>query len=241
MRKFDLLLLVLSIYVVIELYLGTVIDYPPVVVEVTFWMDILICAVFQFDFWRGYIKADNKWLFVRYNWIDFISSIPMVGALRVGRLVKVFRILRVVRSAKYLFKFFSARNSFGSLRNLSLLSVIIILLFTLSIYHSEHKINPEIQTLGDSLWWTTITTISVGFLQDIAPVSVVGKFISVILLLLGMMIFSTLIGAITDYFIEDEDINENVLILGNQIEKMSDKIDDLTKRLDEIKKKLDDT
>ncbi len=239
MKNFDKLLLVLSLYVVVELYLGTVIDYTPAIMEFTFWADLVICAVFLYDFFRGLIKADNKWLFIRYHWIDFISSIPMVGVLRVGRLVKVFRILRVIRSAKIVFQFFSAKNSFNSLKNLIILSVVIIFLFTLSIYHSEHLINPQISTFGDALWWTTITTISVGFLQDVSPISVEGKFISVVLLLLGMVIFSTLIGAITDFFIEDEDINENVRSLSSQLDEMQDKIDNLNEKLDKVGEKID--
>ena len=239
MKNFDKLLLVLSLYVVVELYLGTVIDYTPVIREFTFWADLVICVVFLYDFFRGLIQAEDKWLFIRYHWIDFISSIPMVGVLRVGRLVKVFRILRVIRSAKIIFQFFSAKNSFNSLKNLIILSVVIIFLFTLSIYHSEHLINPQISTFGDALWWTTITTISVGFLQDVSPISVEGKFISVVLLLLGMVIFSTLIGAITDFFIEDEDINENVRSLSTQLDEMQDKIDNLNEKLDKVGEKID--
>lgn len=236
LRKFDIFLLVLSVYVVIELYLETAIDYTPEMEEFTFWADLVICIVFLFDFFRGLVLAEDKWLFIKFHWIDFISSIPMVGVLRVGRLVKVFRILRVVRSAKYLYKFFSARDSFSSLKNLVMLSVVIILMFTMSIYHSEHMINPQIQTIGDALWWTTITTISVGFLQDISPVSVEGKFISVVLLLLGMVIFSTLIGSITDFFIEDEDINDNVIEVSGKVDELNAKIDALTEKIDKLTK-----
>ena len=50
MKNFDKLLLVLSLYVVVELYMGTVIDYTPAMQEFTFWADLVICAVFLFDF-----------------------------------------------------------------------------------------------------------------------------------------------------------------------------------------------
>lgn len=233
MRKFDIVLLVLSLYVVIELYVGTVMDYSPFMVEFTYYADLLICVIFLGDFFHGLYKADDKMLFWRYHWIDFISSIPMIGPLRIGRLVKVFRILRVVRSAKFMFKFWNAKDSFSSLKNMIILTIVIILLFAFSIYHSEHTINPQISTIGDAIWWTTITTISVGFLQDISPVSIEGKFISVVLLLLGMIIFSTLIGSITDFFIEDEDINMNV-------KEVSEKVDDLNEKLNEMNRKMDE-
>jgi voltage-gated potassium channel len=233
MRKFDVVLLVLSLYVVVELYLGTVMDYSPFMEDFTYYADLVICVIFLGDFFHGLYKADDKQLFWKYHWIDFISSIPLVGPLRVGRLVKVFRILRVVRSAKYMFKFWNAKDSFSSLKNMVILTIVIILLFAFSIYHSEHMINPQIATIGDALWWTTITTISVGFLQDISPISIEGKFISVVLLLLGMVIFSTLIGSITDFFIEDEDINMNV-------KEVSEKVDDLNEKLNEMNRKMDE-
>jgi voltage-gated potassium channel len=38
--------------------------------------------------------------FMKLGWIDFISSIPMVGPLRYGRAIRVFRILRTLRGAR---------------------------------------------------------------------------------------------------------------------------------------------
>ena len=48
-----------------------------------------------------------------------------------------------------------------------------------------------------------------------------------------MIMFSTMIGTITDYFIEDEDIQD-------KLEKMSDRVDELEEKLDLILEKLDD-
>ena len=114
-----------------------------------------------------------------------------------------------------------------------LFNAVVILLFTLSFYQLEHKANPHIETLTDSLWWTTYTTITVGFLQDIPPATIEGKFLSVVLILLGMIMFSTMIGTITDYFIEDEDIQD-------RLEKMSERVDQLEDKLDKVLEKLDD-
>ena len=188
-HQFELFMLVLSVYVVVELYVSSLVDYTNEARQVIEIVDFAICMVFLSDFFYGLSTSDNKWRYVKLNWIDFISSIPMVGVLRAGRLFKIFRILRVVRSAKYIFAFFNKKNSFSTLRNIFLFNAVIIFLFTLSFYELEHKVNENISTLGDSLWWTTITTITVGFLQDLPPVTVEGKFLSVILILLGMIMF----------------------------------------------------
>ncbi len=167
--KFQYLLLYLSLYVVIELYVGTILDYSEQATQITTWVDFGICMIFLYDFFSGLYYAENKWHFAKTHWIDFVSSIPLVGYLRVGRVVKIFRILRVLRSAKYLFQFFSRQNAFGTLKSLGMVSVMIIFFFSLSFYHLESAYNPRISSFSDALWWTTITTITVGFLQDIPP------------------------------------------------------------------------
>ena len=232
-KQFEYFLLFLSVYVVIELYISSLMEYSNQTRSILEIIDFGICVIFLSDFFYGLVTSDNKWRYIKLNWIDFISSIPTIGILRVGRVFKIFRILRVVRSAKYIFAFFNKKNSFSTLRNIFIFNAIIIFLFTLSFYELEHKANENINTLGDSLWWTTITTITVGFLQDLPPVTVEGKFLSVVLILLGMIMFSTMIGTITDYFIEDEDIQD-------KLEKMSDRVDELENKLDVIIDKLDE-
>jgi len=234
--KFEKLLLWLSLYVVAELYLSTTMDYGPVMQQVTEVIDFGICLVFLFDFFKGIYKAENKWKYFANNWIDLVSSIPTVGELRAARIVKIIRLLRVLRSAKYIFQFFSKKNAFSTFRNLVVFNAVVVMLFTVSFYHIEREANPHISTFSDSLWWTTITTMTVGFLQDIPPVTVEGKVLSVILIFLGMVMFSTMIGTITDYFIEDEDIQENVTRVYDKLEEVEKKLDRITERLDDLTK-----
>ncbi|MEQ9426666.1 MAG: ion transporter [Cyclobacteriaceae bacterium] len=234
--KFQYTLLFLSLYVVAELYVSTIVDYTPFISELTFWIDFGICMIFLYDFFEGLYYADRKWHFIKTHWIDFVSSIPLVGAFRVGRVVKIFRILRVIRSAKYVFQFFNRKNSFGTLKSMVIISVTVIFLFSLSFHHLEAKENPYIASFSDSLWWTTITTVTVGFLQDVPPMTVEGKFLSVVLIIMGMMLFSTLIGAVTDYFIEDEDIQANITSVGERVDSLDSKMDEINKKLDELLK-----
>ncbi len=234
---FQKLLLFLSFYVVIELYISTTIDYTPEASLLIERIDFVICMLFLYDFFTGIYRAENKWLYFKSHWIDLISSIPTIGVLRAGRAVRVIRILRVLRSAKYIVGFFNNTSSINTFKNLLIGSVMVIIMFTLSFYHLEKGINPNITDMGDALWWTTITTITVGFLQDIPPVTVEGKFLSVALILLGMIIFSTLTGTITDLFIEDEDIVEKLDVVNDKMDEMDKKLNEITKKLEELNKK----
>ncbi len=232
-NQFQNFLLILSLYVVVELYVSTLVSYSEQTKNTLQRIDFAICMIFLGDFFFGLYKAKDKWLFLRYNWIDFVSSIPTVGALRAGRVVKIIRILRVARSAKQLFVFFSKRNSFSTLKNLIIMNAVVILLLSFSFYELEGKENPAIGSIQDAVWWTTYTTITVGFLQDIPPVTLEGKVLSIVLVVMGMIMFSTMIGTITDYFIEDEDIQD-------RLEKMSGRVDDLEGKLDRVLEKLDE-
>lgn len=234
-KTFQNFLLILSIYVVVELYISSITNYTELTKEIVEWLDFIICLFFLYDFFAGLRFAKNKWYYLKNNWIDFVSSIPMVGALRAGRIVKIIRILRVVRSARFFFRMFiNRKNSFATLRNMVLLSIMIILLFALSFFHLESNANDRIHTFEDSLWWTTITTITVGFLQDIPPVTVEGKILSIMLIIIGMIIFSTLIGTVTDYFIEDEDIQDSIVQLDIRINGLENKLDNINHKLDVI-------
>lgn len=63
-------------------------------------VDLAICLVFLADFFVNLKIAENKLGYLRWGWIDFISSIPAIDTLRWGRLARVVRIVRFLRSLK---------------------------------------------------------------------------------------------------------------------------------------------
>lgn len=231
--KFDKLLLVLSIYVVIELYVSTIYNYPP---QIFFWLqviDTIICGIFLFDFFRGLYRAENKWHFIRKNWIDFIASIPFLLSLRIGRVAKIFRVLRLLRSGKVILSIINKNDSLNTFRSLLFINVFLILIFTLSIHHLEKNINPAFESLEASFWWTLLTSISLGYLQDIPPITTEGKVLSVVLIVMGMVLFGTLISTITDSFVTEEEIDDDVKKMQKQLNEMELKLDRIEKMLHE--------
>jgi voltage-gated potassium channel len=63
--------------------------------------DTGICVLFFGDFILQLARApDRGRYFIRWGWIDLLSSIPMVDALRVGRAARVMRIVRVLRGLR---------------------------------------------------------------------------------------------------------------------------------------------
>lgn len=231
LTKWDILLFVLSIYVVIELFVSSIITYPQNLSKVLQIVDTMICVLFLVDFFYGLIISQRKIKYLKTNWIDFVSSIPMVGVLRIGRIVRIIRVLRLMRSGRVFYNLFSRKNSVATLKNLLLLVVFLIIIFTISIHQLEKEINPFFNSIGNSFWWTLHTTMTFGFFQDISPISIEGKFISIVLILMGMILFGTLISSITDYFIHEEDIAVEIKRLQQMVKELNEKIDRLDSKI----------
>src|SRR5262245_61743310 len=95
---FQLVMLVLSIYVLGALTAEVMMKIPPKVEALLEVFDTAICCVFLGDFFYRLYHAQNRLVFMKWGWIDFVSSIPMVSAFRWGRAIRIVRILRILRT-----------------------------------------------------------------------------------------------------------------------------------------------
>ncbi len=225
--KNDKIILVLSIYVIIELYIHSIVEYSQTYLYVTETVDFIICLYFIYDFFYRYYKTDNKLSFIRSNWIDLVSSIPTISILRIGRVVRIIRVLRIIRSGKYLYRVFNKKNSLSTFQNIVFLIILLNLLASVSIFQVEQELNPFFNSIQNSIWWCLITTTTLGFVQDFAPVTYTGKILSVLLISLGMVLFGSFTAMMADIYIEDE-------VLKKEIERLHDKIDKINDKLDKV-------
>jgi len=200
LSNFDKFLLFLSILVVIEFYISSIVQYSD---EVFFWVqiaDTFICFVFMYDFFRGLYHADNKWKYWKREWIQFVSSIPFLGFLRVGRLAKILRILRLVRSGKMIASIFNKYDSQSTFLNVLIINLIFIFLISVSFYTFEHETNPYITDIMSSFWWCIHVLIAFGQPKNAPYMTPDGQVIFLTISLIRMILFGTLIGMITDFF-----------------------------------------
>ena len=137
-------------------------------------IDTSICLVFLGDFFYQLASSKRKLDYLKWGWIDFISSIPLVGPLRLGRLVRVARIIRIIRLAR------AGGNILDVLRGdrteSTLISVIggtivLIIITSLAIIRFE-----DLPT-EDALWWS-IYALLTGELGEHSPISIEGKIIA---------------------------------------------------------------
>ena len=221
--KRDKLTFVLSLYVLIELYISYLITYSTLVKQITFWVDNIICIIFLYDFFYGFIKAKLKLNFLKSNFIDFIASIPSIiiptDILRIGRVVKIIKLLRIIRSQKNIFEFFLKKNATSTFKLLVYLNIFLVIIFSLSIFLVEHKVNPNFSSIGESFWWA-ISIMLVSEYENAYPITTFGKVIMFFLIIGGLTLLGSFIAMLSDYFIKDESIEK-------RLEKIEEKLDKL--------------
>src|SRR5881396_3714896 len=85
LTSWQLLILVLSIFVLGVVFVETVFELPTEVSKLLQSLDTLICVVFLAEFGFRLYRAENRMAFLKWGWIDFISSIPNLDLFRWGR------------------------------------------------------------------------------------------------------------------------------------------------------------
>lgn len=199
---FNLLIIVLSIYVLLALLIDTFFKLPVEIQRLLLIIDDTICIIFISEFFVRLYKAENKRKFMKWGWIDLISSIPAFPFARVGRLfrlVKLMRILRAFRSVRVLIHHIFKNRVRGTMTTVSLVTILVVIFASISILIVEKDPNSNIKTAEDAIWWSLVTVTTVGY-GDKFPVTTEGRLIGIVLMFAGVGVFGTFTGYIASWF-----------------------------------------
>ena len=168
--------------------------------------DFAICVVFFADFLFLLATAPDRLKYLRtWGWIDLVSSIPVVGPLRVGRAVRLVRILRVlrgVRSARQILQIVAAKRSQSAFLAAVASGFVLIVSSSIAVMQFERAPNSNIRTGADAMWWAITTMSTVGY-GDFYPVTTEGRIVAVCLMVGGVVIFGTFSALVTAWFLEE--------------------------------------
>ena len=234
MRRFGFLeiaVLVLSVYVLGALLAQTVFHVSPEVSLLIDRIDTFVCVVFLADFAVRFRRAPSKLAFMKWGWIDLVSSIPAYDFLRWGRmlrLIRLFRILRAFRSARHLLAFLFHNRARG-LIGTAVLAVVVLLIFScIAVLVFEDSPDANIKTPFDAFWWaiSTITTVGYG---DKFPVTTEGRIVAIVLMVTGVGFFGVLTGLFARLFVESEFRKEesDIRHLATEIRLLRERIDSM--------------
>ncbi len=194
-----LLNLVICAILVIETY--------PVSAETSEWLwrlEVVIVLFFVLEYGARLYGARNrlKQLLDVYSIIDLIAILPTLSllilpffgiTLDIGfiKLIRVFRVFRIFRFLRFTADpdFFFGSIPRQLLRVVRLCITIFMIFFISSglFYLVENGVNAKVNNFGDAFYFTVVALTTVGF-GDITPLSEAGKWVTVLMILSGIIL-----------------------------------------------------
>jgi len=230
---YELFMLGLCIYALAVLGIQTLGSLEPQTAAILEYADLAVCVVFFGDFAYRIAVGPNRWqYFVRWGWLDLISSVPAVNAFRVGRaarLLRIVRVLRGVRSARIIGEIVLKHRAQSAFLAAAMISLLLIVFSSIAVLQFEAT-NGNIKTAEDALWWAIVTVTTVGY-GDHYPVTREGRVVGAVLMIGGVCLLGTLTGLVASWFVKAEHKPDTTTIeLRNEIALLRAEIRTLTVR-----------
>lgn len=231
LHPINIIIFFLSLYVIAALVVDTFFPLSKEVSALLHDIDYVICAIFFIDFLHRLFTAENKSEYMRWGWIDLISSIP-VGYFQAGRIFRVFqllRVLRALRSIKYLSHYFLKNKIKSAFTSAAILAFVMIVFCAIGILKLEKDApGSNIKTAEDALWWAYVTITTVGY-GDRFPVTSEGRMIAAVLMTVGVGLFGTFTAYVASWFVakkveaDEKELERKTKAEDNDVQKTTDK------------------
>jgi voltage-gated potassium channel len=171
--------------------------------EVALTVDITITVAFVVDFVRRFTLAPNRRAYMQrgFGWLDLIGCLPGLRIVRMIRVVTSVRRLRNYGGVRPVAKQVFANRAQGSLLLVTLIAIYVIEFGSIAMLGSEAR-SPDanITTSSDALWYIMVTISTVGY-GDLYPTTAVGRIVGVVILIVGVGLFTTLTGFLANIFV----------------------------------------
>lgn len=201
---YQLFMLALSVCALAFLTAQTFLPLAPPALPILKWADLVVCGLFFIDFGWQLWRAPQKWRYLStWGWLDLLSSIPSVDALRWGRAARIFRVLRVLRalrSARAIASVVIGRRAESAFLVSTLLCLLLTTVCSIAVLEFEVPAGGNITTPEDAVWWAVTTMTTVGY-GDRYPISSEGRVVAMFLMAAGVGLFGTLSGVVASRFL----------------------------------------
>lgn len=197
-----------------------------------FWVNAAIVVYFAWDYFSKLYKAKDRKQYFRTHIYDLLSIIPIgllfiiLNMFNLSGLVSDLRLLRLIRLAGLMGKLKDTFHTHGLL-------YVIFFTITFLLVGAEAFAISEHVSLDTAFWWVLSTASTIGydaiFGKTIPPHSIVGKFVALVMMLLGIGIVGMLTSSITSYLVRKTN-GANTTQTHDNIELILKKLDDLEKQ-----------
>jgi voltage-gated potassium channel len=158
-------------------------------------------------------KGRLKYMFTVGAMIDLLAILPsflhsfigldlrVLRILRLARFLRLFRLTSYMKSTKMVVDVFRLRMN--ELVLSMILAIFLIIISSSIMYFAEHNEQPEdFRSIPHTIYWSVITLTTTGY-GDITPKTSLGRFMTGVLVLIGVGIFALPAGIITAGFLEE--------------------------------------
>jgi voltage-gated potassium channel len=124
--------------------------------------------------------------------IDLLAIIPYYRPFRIFRILFIFRLFKILRYSNSLKEFLQVfKERKFELFTLGLLYVTVVFFSStiMYIYEGPEGVNPKILNFFDAVYWSIITISTVGY-GDVTPLTVEGKFVTLILIITSFLVIA---------------------------------------------------
>ncbi len=185
--------------------------------------DLYICVLLLIEWSISFLTFNPKTKFLKQkgNWLNLIASIPFDAFLPIFlpqlNLLRYFRLLKILRVIVLFNSLISSLKDFIQKTHIEkiLFGIIVIIgIFTLIVWNWSNL------NFVDSLYFVIETITSVGY-GDITPKSINEKALTMVLIFIGVFVFSTITAVISSFFtdklINDEQIEQDLQVVKKEI------------------------
>ena len=235
---YDTTIIILALISVVLVLLGFAemvdLDNPPYNI-----IDLLLWGVFMVDYGWRFFLSKGKWRFIIENIFDLLAILPLNAIFTVFRLGRIFRLARLTKLLKLtrLLRIVGLTGKLEKkigklLRTNGLLYIFYLNSFIVLVGSSILSVVEE-KSFSESLWWALVTVTTVGY-GDIVPTSIFGKWLAVLLMLVGIGTIGMLTSALTNFFVKDNP-DEQI-----KLDKLQDELSSQRMLLERQSKKIEE-
>jgi voltage-gated potassium channel len=149
---------------------------------------LAIAGIFLLEFSLRFYDSPSRLRYLKSHWLDLVSCIPVVGPLRVLRLLRLTAFFRLGAAARVFGLGMTASERIPGGTGLWLLGPILVIVWVASAYgyfELENGINPQINNFGDALYFSFVTASTLGN-GGVPAVTASGRVLTGVLIFLGI-------------------------------------------------------